>query len=157
MGPTGPMWAPCWPHEPCYQGVFIPLIIIFKWKCCLWPLHITKFIFTFFMCMYVYLCTYMHSRMHKYMHICNILRHIVWFMNFYRQYICFFKLSRLLFAFMKIFTDAVIVIVITDMYRVFTNHKYFAALNMMRCSGFTMESDNNCISYSYLLIVPDYK
>ena len=19
-GPTGPMWAPCWPHEPCYLG-----------------------------------------------------------------------------------------------------------------------------------------
>ena len=24
MGPTwvGPKWAPCWPHEPCYQGPF---------------------------------------------------------------------------------------------------------------------------------------
>ena len=20
MGSTGPRWAPCWPHEPCYQG-----------------------------------------------------------------------------------------------------------------------------------------
>ena len=20
MGPTGPRWAPCWPHKPCYQG-----------------------------------------------------------------------------------------------------------------------------------------
>ena len=20
MGPTGPRWAPCWPHVPCYQG-----------------------------------------------------------------------------------------------------------------------------------------
>ena len=20
MGPTGPRWAPCWPHEPCYLG-----------------------------------------------------------------------------------------------------------------------------------------
>ena len=20
LGPTGPRWAPCWPHEPCYQG-----------------------------------------------------------------------------------------------------------------------------------------
>ena len=20
LGPTGPNWAPCWPHEPCYQG-----------------------------------------------------------------------------------------------------------------------------------------
>ena len=21
MGPVGPRWAPCWPHEPCYQWV----------------------------------------------------------------------------------------------------------------------------------------
>ena len=21
LGPTGPRWAPCWPHEPCYQGI----------------------------------------------------------------------------------------------------------------------------------------
>ena len=20
LGPVGPGWAPCWPHEPCYQG-----------------------------------------------------------------------------------------------------------------------------------------
>ena len=20
LGPTGPRWAPCWPHGPCYQG-----------------------------------------------------------------------------------------------------------------------------------------
>ena len=20
LGPVGPRWAPCWPHEPCYQG-----------------------------------------------------------------------------------------------------------------------------------------
>ena len=20
LGPVGPKWAPCWPHEPCYQG-----------------------------------------------------------------------------------------------------------------------------------------
>ena len=20
LGPTGPRWAPCWPHEPCYPG-----------------------------------------------------------------------------------------------------------------------------------------
>ena len=20
LGPFGPRWAPCWPHEPCYQG-----------------------------------------------------------------------------------------------------------------------------------------
>ena len=22
LGPVGPKWAPCWPHEPCYQGNF---------------------------------------------------------------------------------------------------------------------------------------
>ena len=22
LGPTGPRWAPCWPHEPCYLGAF---------------------------------------------------------------------------------------------------------------------------------------
>ena len=22
MGPPGPRWAPCWPHEPCYHGTF---------------------------------------------------------------------------------------------------------------------------------------
>ena len=21
LGPVGPRWAPCWPHEPCYQGM----------------------------------------------------------------------------------------------------------------------------------------
>ena len=26
-GPVGPRWAPCWPHEPCYQGVYWPSII----------------------------------------------------------------------------------------------------------------------------------
>ena len=23
LGPTGPRWAPCWPHEPCYLGVHV--------------------------------------------------------------------------------------------------------------------------------------
>ena len=22
LGPTGPRWAPCWPHEHCYRGIF---------------------------------------------------------------------------------------------------------------------------------------
>ena len=22
LGPVGPIWAPCWPHEPCYQGEY---------------------------------------------------------------------------------------------------------------------------------------
>ena len=24
LGPVGPRWAPCWPHEPCYQCWSIP-------------------------------------------------------------------------------------------------------------------------------------
>ena len=27
LGPVGPRWAPCWPHEPCYQGCVIPQIV----------------------------------------------------------------------------------------------------------------------------------
>ena len=23
LGPVGPRWAPCWPHETCYQGNFL--------------------------------------------------------------------------------------------------------------------------------------
>ena len=23
LGPVGPRWAPCWPHEPYYQGTFL--------------------------------------------------------------------------------------------------------------------------------------
>ena len=23
LGPVGPSWAPCWPHEPCYQGMIL--------------------------------------------------------------------------------------------------------------------------------------
>ena len=22
LGPIDPRWSPCWPHEPCYQGIF---------------------------------------------------------------------------------------------------------------------------------------
>ena len=25
LGPVGPRWAPCWPHEPCYQGLYFSL------------------------------------------------------------------------------------------------------------------------------------
>ena len=27
LGPVGPRWAPCWPHEPCYQGC------VCHWRC----------------------------------------------------------------------------------------------------------------------------
>ena len=27
LGPLGPRWAPCWPHEPYYQGVYLSSLI----------------------------------------------------------------------------------------------------------------------------------
>ena len=27
-GPTGPRWAPCWPHEPCYLGMGHTSVIV---------------------------------------------------------------------------------------------------------------------------------
>ena len=30
LGPDGPRWAPCWPHEPCYQG-----LLETKWWLCM--------------------------------------------------------------------------------------------------------------------------
>ena len=30
LGPTGPKWAPCWPHDPCYLGGFSVWIIIYS-------------------------------------------------------------------------------------------------------------------------------
>ena len=28
LGPVGPMWAPCRPHKPCYQGIVHPYTVI---------------------------------------------------------------------------------------------------------------------------------
>ena len=28
LGPVGPRWAPCWPHEPCYQGCYSSTTLI---------------------------------------------------------------------------------------------------------------------------------
>ena len=25
LGPVGPRWAPCWPHEPCYKDLFVSM------------------------------------------------------------------------------------------------------------------------------------
>ena len=33
LGPAGPRWAPCWPHESCYQGCF-PIIVVMVPACC---------------------------------------------------------------------------------------------------------------------------
>ena len=44
-GPVGPRWAPCWPHEPCYQGVHpLSLLSSPKWQIQRWlyvfiPVH----------------------------------------------------------------------------------------------------------------------
>ena len=27
MGPVGPRWAPCWPHEPYFQGYVLPSLL----------------------------------------------------------------------------------------------------------------------------------
>ena len=27
LGPVGSRWAPCWPHEPCYQGFYMQLFV----------------------------------------------------------------------------------------------------------------------------------
>ena len=29
LGPVGPRWAPCWPHEPCYQGSQLDSFVTF--------------------------------------------------------------------------------------------------------------------------------
>ena len=34
LGPVGPRWAPCWPHEPCYRGIEIEPIELQNWACC---------------------------------------------------------------------------------------------------------------------------
>ena len=31
LGPVGPRWAPCWHHEPCYQGLAVWLAIRTSW------------------------------------------------------------------------------------------------------------------------------
>ena len=30
LGPTGPRWAPCWPHESCYLGMYLRFWIHFS-------------------------------------------------------------------------------------------------------------------------------
>ena len=32
LSPVGPRWAPCWPHEPCYQGHHSSLALGLKWS-----------------------------------------------------------------------------------------------------------------------------
>ena len=27
LGPVGPRWAPCWSHEPCYQGIYLSHLV----------------------------------------------------------------------------------------------------------------------------------
>ena len=33
LGPTGPRWAPCWPHELCHLGFFVIYFVVL-WLCC---------------------------------------------------------------------------------------------------------------------------
>ena len=55
------------------------------------------------------------------------------------------QLLNLLFDFMKISTNIIIIILITDMYWVFINHEYVPVVNIIYHNAFTMESDNSCI------------
>ena len=68
LGPVGPKWAPCWPHEPCYQGchymnrccprsvspygmawpqcvtrIYISKQLIIGISCILWPFHFRSY------------------------------------------------------------------------------------------------------------------
>ena len=40
MGPVGPRWAPCWPHEPCYQGQYVKYV--WKWHTLNHYYHISR-------------------------------------------------------------------------------------------------------------------
>ena len=31
LGPVGPRWAPCWPHEPCYQGMPLGVTLLLSY------------------------------------------------------------------------------------------------------------------------------
>ena len=31
LGPVGPRWAPCWPHEPCYQAIICSTTTQLSW------------------------------------------------------------------------------------------------------------------------------
>ena len=35
MGPVGPRWAPCWPHEPRYQGLSLSLQLLYNPSACM--------------------------------------------------------------------------------------------------------------------------
>ena len=32
LGPTGPRWDPCWPHESCYKGLYLSSIPKKNWE-----------------------------------------------------------------------------------------------------------------------------
>ena len=38
LGPVGPRWAQCWPHEPCYQGMVTPVQLMLPWN--IWVISI---------------------------------------------------------------------------------------------------------------------
>ena len=37
LGPTGPRWAPCWPHEPCSLGVSLSKLLFTCYFACIQP------------------------------------------------------------------------------------------------------------------------
>ena len=63
LGLTGPRWAPCWPHEPCYLGAYSNLVLWHQTN----PRHLchlfhrvqigTKLIFTYHQSIQYSLCS----------------------------------------------------------------------------------------------------
>ena len=76
--------------------------------------------------MYVYLHTYFYIQIQVCMYI-----HII-YSDIFALFLTLsmFSLSYSLLAFVRIFTDVFIVILINDMYWVFTNHGYFSCYNI---------------------------
>ena len=91
------------------------------------------------MCIYalMYVCIYIYP----------ILIHIGMIYEPYRHF-----LSHFLYALMKIPTEVIVVILITDMYWVFTNHEFCPVISIVCRYVFISESGN-----SYLSIAPGYE
>ena len=81
LGPTGPRWAPCWPHELCYLGCSPGLIFPDKIRFPLHSIHIQNKSHRINTHTFIYLCssntdvvqaTYFHSRTHTEHSVCPV-------------------------------------------------------------------------------------
>ena len=71
VGPVGPRWAPCWPHEPCYQGRFQESINSKRNFQKLWPaLWLLGLLqaqpYKIWVYIYIYICIYMYIYVYIY-------------------------------------------------------------------------------------------